>query len=82
MHDSGGPDKDADLLEPVIESRARPALHIGRLSCLGTSLPGAASVCMLTCTPKRMTVRMFCSWQMAFSGRYIAATGWQSPAAL
>lgn len=36
-------DEDADLLEPVIETRARPAVDIGRLSGLGASLPGAHS---------------------------------------
>ena len=69
LHDSGGAGEYADLLEPVIKTRARPAVDIGRLSGLGASLPRAAVVCMLTCTPKRMTVRSFCSWQMAFSGR-------------
>ena len=42
-------DEDADLLEPVIKTRARPAVDIGRLSGLGASLPGAHSTPLVPC---------------------------------
>ncbi len=33
-------DEDSDLLKPVIETRSRPAVSIGRLSGLGASAQG------------------------------------------
>ena len=33
-------DEDSELLEPVMETRSRPAVNIGRLSGLGASAQG------------------------------------------
>jgi hypothetical protein len=42
-------DADTDLLEPVITTRSRPAVNIGRLSGLGAPLPGVHSAQLPPC---------------------------------